>query len=108
MIAPTNIRGLRELGLFEIDWPDGVRARYPFRLLRQLCPCAGCVDELTGIRTLDPESVDESIAPLEVDFVGNYALKIRWSDNHDTGLFTWANLHGMRENDSVVTSSIDS
>ncbi len=107
MLAPTSIRGLKEFGVFQIDWPDGLRGQYPFRLLRQLCPCAACVDEFTGVRTLDPESVDEGIEPVEIGMVGNYALRIRWTDGHDTGLFTWEYLRELRDHEGVVTKSLD-
>jgi DUF971 family protein len=29
---------------------------------------------------------------LEISVAGNYALRVRWSDNHDSGLFTWVHL----------------
>jgi DUF971 family protein len=73
----------------EIHWPDGTVHHLPFRFLRGQCPCAACVDEMTGIRTLDVDAIPESIRPGSVSFTGNYALKIVWSDGHDTGLYTW-------------------
>lgn len=48
-----------------------------------------CIDEFTGERILDPVTIPPDIAPVELSFTGNYALKIRWSDGHDTGLYTW-------------------
>ena len=36
-----------------------------------------------------PEGIDLEAAQL----TGNYALKIRWNDQHDTGLYTWEHLH---------------
>ena len=72
-----------------IDWKDGVRSEFVPRYLRQLCPCAGCVDEMTGIRTLDPEAVAEGIYPTAIHYVGRYALQFVWSDGHSTGIYTW-------------------
>lgn len=87
--APTNIRALRDPPALELHWPDGGTVRLPYRRLRESCPCAGCVDEITGERLLDPASVPADVRPQKIDFAGNYALKIVWSDGHDTGLFTW-------------------
>ena len=90
--APQNIRAIKEKGHFEIVWTDEKTTHYPFKYLRCECPCAACVNEFTGERTLDPNSVSEDIVPTEVGFSGNYALKIKWSDGHQTGLYSWDNL----------------
>ena len=92
-LVPINIKALREEHCFELQWPDGSSHRLPFRYLREECPCARCVDENTGIRILDPATISEEIEPVELGYIGNYALKISWSDGHDTGLFTWERLH---------------
>ncbi len=89
MTVPSTIRAHRETRRLELEWPDGVRALLPFRFVRGRCPCAGCVDENTGIRQVDVDDVAEDVAPVSMTFSGNYALKIFWSDGHDTGLYTW-------------------
>ncbi|HSR49626.1 MAG TPA: DUF971 domain-containing protein [Acidobacteriota bacterium] len=73
----------------KIEWRDGRVSVLPARLLRQKCPCAMCVDEMTGRRTLDPDSVDEDVHPLGIELVGRYAIRIRWSDNHSSGIYTF-------------------
>jgi len=60
--------------------------------LRRNCPCAGCVDEMTGERTLRDDSVDPEVRILEIARVGRYALQLGFSDGHATGLFTYASL----------------
>ena len=93
MIAPpTNIRSISEESVLELTWPDGTVARLPFYSLRCACPCAGCVDEMTGVRTLDLKSVPTNVRPTSIGFSGNYALKIDWSDNHNSGIYTWNRL----------------
>ncbi len=72
-----------------IRWGDGVVATYIPRYLRLLCPCAGCVDEMSGVRTLRPEHVAQDVYPTAIHYVGKYALQFVWSDRHDTGFFTW-------------------
>lgn len=94
---PTRIRFLTDEAELALEWPDESDHRIPFRVLRQMCPCAGCVSEVTGERVLDPDSVPEEIRPTAVSYSGNYALKIVWSDSHDTGLFTWEYLRELGE-----------
>lgn len=50
--------------------------------LRRACRCALCVDEMTGVQKLDPDSVPESVKPIKMTPVGNYALEVAWSDGH--------------------------
>lgn len=93
MIAsPTQITADRTNKIFRMTWPDGRSDEISFHALRSNCPCAACVEEFTGKRLLNPDSVPRTIEPLAVELAGNYALKIRWSDGHDTGLFTWDHL----------------
>ena len=91
-MAPTNIKADRPNGRFEIAWPDGRTDRIGFRRLRGECPCAVCVSEFTGERLLDPAAVPEDVAPAGVEMTGNYAIKVRWSDGHDTGIYSWEHL----------------
>jgi DUF971 family protein len=90
--APKSIKAIRDLRVLEIGWNDGAVQRIAFKTLRSQCPCAGCVDELTGIRTLDVEAIPKDIAPSKIELCGNYALKIDWNDGHSTGLYTWQRL----------------
>ena len=71
---------------------DGPDALYPARALRLACPCAGCVEEMTNRRLLDPAKVAPDIRPLSVSLVGTYGLRVQWSDGHDTGIYTFERL----------------
>lgn len=79
----------------QITWKDDVVTHFVPRYLRQLCPCAGCIDEMTGIRTLDPESIDEGVYPTAIHYVGRYALQFVWSDGHSSGIYTFEYLREM-------------
>lgn len=87
--SPQNIKSLSDAAVLQITWDDGTVSDLPFRRIRENCQCAVCVDEITGRRLLDPATIPGDIRPQEMALTGNYALKIRWSDGHDTGLFTW-------------------
>lgn len=89
---PRSLRVLSADGVLEVVWSEVRTVRIPFRHLRQQCPCAACVNEFTGERILDPESVPSDVRPLGVEFAGNYGLKIGWSDGHHSGIFTWERL----------------
>jgi len=76
-------------GELAIKWSDGHDARLALRLLRERCPCAGCVDEWSGKRTVDVAAIPTDIRPLEMTPVGRYAVQISWSDGHSTGIYSW-------------------
>lgn len=72
-----------------ILWNDGHRSLYPHRYLRLRCPCAGCIDEMTGRPTLDPDSVPAEVVAIDHLPVGNYGVQFLWSDAHYTGIYTY-------------------
>jgi len=75
-----------------ITWAEGHVGIYAARELRLACHCAVCREELTGRIMLDPATVPTDIAPRRIELVGGYAIKIQWSDGHDTGLYTYEHL----------------
>lgn len=75
--------------LFRIVWRDGAITEHHARDLRLACPCAQCVDELTGKPLLEPKAVKDDILLLAAELVGRYGLCFTWSDMHRTGIFTW-------------------
>ena len=72
-----------------ILWADDRRCRYIAADLRRLCPCAQCVNEWTGERVLKAESISETIEIRDLSVVGRYALNFRWSDGHETGIYSF-------------------
>ena len=82
----------RDDGLL-IEWDAaGHQALYPARELRLACPCAACVDEMSGRALLDSTSVAADIRPMSVALVGAYGLGVQWSDGHGTGIYTFQRL----------------
>lgn len=75
-----------------MSWADGSTSVWDVVELRRACPCAECVDEWSGRRTLDPGSVDEATRPVTITTVGRYALTIEFSDGHRTGIYSFKQL----------------
>lgn len=85
----------RDEGLL-IEWQAGeAEAFYSARRLRLACPCAGCVEEMSGRPLLDPGSVPGDVRPVSIALVGAYGLRINWSDGHGTGIYTFEQLRAM-------------
>jgi DUF971 family protein len=99
--APKVIRR-SDPTVVEIEWTDGKKTVYTPAQLRGLCPCAECVSETTGVRTNDPASVPGDLLQSDLAMVGNYAITMRFSDGHHTGIYTFEYL---RENDPLGESA---
>ncbi|HEV8139613.1 MAG TPA: DUF971 domain-containing protein [Pyrinomonadaceae bacterium] len=80
-----------------ITWADGRICNYRAASLRRVCPCAQCVDEWTGERTLKPQAIAEDIEIGDLSIVGRYALNFRWSDGHQTGIYSFQYLRDLCE-----------
>jgi len=94
--TPAEIRQAGESAL-AIRWGDGHESLYPVRDLRLACRCAHCVDEWTGENRLDPGNVPDDVAPTQIESVGRYAIQIRWSDGHDSGIYSFDRLRELGE-----------
>ena len=64
-----------------------------------MCPCAGCkqerAEESAGKKPLLkvlPRDYEGELVISAADLVGNYALKLTWSDGHDTGIYSFSYL----------------
>lgn len=84
---PVDVRPTDDGTRLAVEWRDGVVSTYTPRALRLACPCAGCVDEMTGRPLLDPARVPDDVHPRSIEYVGRYALRFDWSDGHATGIY---------------------
>lgn len=57
--------------------------------LRYLCPCALCCDEFTGERKVRLADIRDDVHVKEASPLGNYAISIRWSDEHSSGIYSY-------------------
>ena len=92
---PAEIRLFRELGQLEVDYEDGLNFKYSAEYLRVESPSA----EVQG-HSADQKKIVAGRRHVRIDAiepVGNYAIRIRFDDKHDTGLFSWAYLRELGE-----------
>lgn len=91
-LIPTKIDKYNDTEML-LNWSNGTEFALPFVELRFHCPCAGCVDENTGERTIQRSSIRPDIRPTGVELVGRYAVQIHWSDLHSTGMYHFDRLN---------------
>ena len=95
-VEPSEIVQEGERGLL-IKWADGRECRFSAAELRRACPCAQCVNEWTGEKVLNPESISEELTVAGIEIVGRYALNFRWGDGHQTGIYSFRLLRELCE-----------
>ncbi len=110
--TPVNI-DLKKNESLTIDWTDGARSVYPIAYLRKMSPSAE-MRELRKEMNANPLTIlphgmgaGGQIAAIGAELVGNYAIKIEFSDGHNTGLYTWAYLREIdpsNQNDGLTKS----
>ena len=104
-VDPREVAPTEDGQRLRIEWKDGVVSEYVPRDLRLACPCAGCVDEMSGLRTLVPDSVGIAVYPTAIHYVGRYALQFMWSDGHSTGIYTFEYLRELWEAEPEASES---
>lgn len=98
--VPAKVDVKKDLSI-TIAWSDGEQSVYPLSLLRSMCPCAKCKDERAQkstrktLLTILPGNYTGEMRILGAELVGNYALKLTWSDNHDAGIYSFAYLRNL-------------
>jgi len=80
-----------------IAWSDGGESRLRAAQLRRSCPCATCVNEWTGEKILDEKKIPDDLTFDAPEIVGRYALTFRFSDGHDTGIFSFEYLRKLND-----------
>ena len=97
---PEHVAVSKSKGI-AIDWRGGHHSQFTLAQLRDNCPCASC----TGAHGTPPQKTDLATNPfqmyqaalkiLELEPVGNYALRIEWNDGHKSGIYSYDYLRGM-------------
>lgn len=97
-VEPRTIAISKSKGI-QIDWGDGHHSEYSLAYLRDECPCASCTGahgtapQKTSYSAPQPSSPFPMYKPalrmLHVEEVGSYAIQIRWSDGHSSGIYSF-------------------
>jgi DUF971 family protein len=88
---PTAITLHQASRVLEIAFSDGRSFRLPCEFLRVHSPSAEVRGHGPGQGTLQVGKRDVTI--VSIDPVGHYAVRLAFSDGHDTGIYSWELLH---------------
>ena len=109
-VAPpraSEIRVRRATQRLEVDFTDGAKVSLPAELLRVESPSAAVRGHSPGQKQTVSGKRGVNIASVEP--IGHYAVRITFSDGHDTGIFSWALLYQMgREQEALWAAYLES
>jgi DUF971 family protein len=88
---PTEIKLRTRSRILDVRFDDGSHFELPFEYLRVYSPSAEVTGHGAGEGVL--QTGKENVGISGIDPVGNYALRLKFDDGHDTGLYTWTLLH---------------
>ena len=97
---PVEIRLKQAEKALEVDFDDGAKFRFPAELLRVESPSAEVMGHGPGQKTIVAGRAQVGI--LAVEPVGNYAIRIKFDDLHDTGIFSWRYLYELGLNQAKI------
>jgi DUF971 family protein len=89
---PIHLDLKKDRGL-NIQWADQSTSFYSIAYLRRMSPSAETrqlrEDMAKNPLTVVPSSGDQPLVATGAELVGNYAIRVRFSDGHDTGIYSW-------------------
>ena len=97
---PVEIRLRKAEKRLEIDFDDGAHFSYPAELLRVESPSAEVQGHGPNQKTI--VSGRRHVGIMEVEAVGHYAIRIKFDDLHDTGLYSWDYLRHLGDNQDAI------
>ncbi|MEO0588546.1 MAG: DUF971 domain-containing protein, partial [Planctomycetota bacterium] len=107
VLRPEHLDLDRERAL-TVRWSDGRVSIYPVRYLRKMSPSAEAKQLREEIAknplTVLPSSAvsDGPLRAEAIELVGHYAVRVRFSDGHDTGIYSWRYLREIDPSKSLV------
>ena len=97
---PVEIRLKQAEKALEVDFDDGAKFHFPAELLRVESPSAEVMGHGPGQKTI--VAGRSQVGIMSVEPVGNYAVRIKFDDMHDTGIFSWRYLYELGLNQQKV------
>lgn len=91
---PTEIRLRKSAGVLAVTFDSGEQYELPFEYLRVFSPSA----EVRGHGAEILQIGKEKVKVIGVEPVGNYAVRLKFDDGHDTGLYSWPALLDLGQN----------
>ena len=98
--TPTALTVHSQSRILEIAFSDGAQFRIPFELMRIYSPSAEVQGHGPGQEILQTGKREVNVVELEP--IGNYAVKPVFSDGHESGLFTWDYLYHLGADESQL------
>ncbi|MDP2819755.1 MAG: DUF971 domain-containing protein [Polaromonas sp.] len=89
--TPTALTVHKQSRVLEIAFSDGAQFKIPFELMRVYSPSAEVQGHGPGQEVL--QTGKREVAVLELEPIGNYAVKPVFSDGHESGIFSWDYLY---------------
>ena len=86
--------------VLEVGFSDGATFRIPFELMRVYSPSAEVQGHGPGQEVL--QTGKRNVALINLEPVGNYAVKPTFSDGHDSGIFTWDYLYELGQKQDAL------
>ena len=86
--------------VLEVGFSDGATFRIPFELMRVYSPSAEVQGHGQGQEVL--QTGKRNVALVNLEPVGNYAVKPTFSDGHDSGIFTWDYLYELGQKQDAL------
>ena len=103
---PVEIRLKRAEKILEIAFDDGGHFAFPAEYLRVESPSAEVQGHGPGQKQI--VAGRRHVGILDVEPIGNYAIRIRFDDLHDTGIYSWRYLYDLgRDKDRIWQEYLD-
>lgn|SRR3990167_1855623 len=91
--TPTLLTVHNQSRILEIAFSNGAEFKIPFELMRIYSPSAEVQGHGPGQEVLQTGKREVNV--VELESIGNYAVKPVFSDGHESGIFTWDYLYAM-------------
>ena len=98
--APEALTVHAKSRVMELRFPGGAHFRIPFELMRIYSPSAEVQGHGPGQEVL--QTGKRNVALVNLEPVGNYAVKPTFSDGHDSGIFTWDYLYELGQQQDAL------